>query len=277
MKIISIINLKGGVGKTTTAVSLAESLASADQKMKRHSSKVLLFDNDKQGNASRLYGLYSTDSEAGACRILKTGTVINHKEPVIIRRIVESLDLIPCNYFMELAELEIKADSGYAQHERYRRALAEIAHLYDYCIIDNPPDLGMNVINAMVATDEIIIPVWLDSYSLDGLEELTEQINNIRALNPSARLAGCLITDYEKTETAEAAELWLRYKSGVPVFKTKIRHSRKAKDATIYKMSPGRYSSRSGIAQDYKAFVREYVDIYGHIDTIAKEDWRHGE
>lgn len=276
MKVISIINLKGGVGKTTTAISLAESLASADQKTKRHSSKVLLFDNDKQGNASRLYGLYSTGTESGACHILKTGTV-NHKEPVIMWTENQSLDLIPCNYFMELAELEIKADSGYAQHERYRRALAEIAHLYDYCIIDNPPDLGMNVINAMVATDEIIIPVWLDSYSLDGLEELTEQINNIRALNPSARLAGCLITDYEKTETAEAAELWLRYKSGVPVFKTKIRHSRKAKDATIYKMSPGRYSPRSGIAQDYKAFVREYVNIYGHIDTIAKEDRRHGE
>lgn len=279
MKIVSVINLKGGCAKTTTAVSMAELLAEGDKKRKRPGSRVLLFDNDKQGNASRMFEVYNRDQEAEACRIMRTG----HMGENSIRRVSgiaedEKLDVIPCNYFMELAELAVKADQDHAQHDRYKTALGEVAGEYDYCIIDNPPDLGMNVINAMVATDEIIIPVWLDSYSLDGLEELTEQINNIRALNPSARLAGCLITDYEKTETAEAAELWLRCKSGVPVFKTKIRHSRKAKDATIYKMSPGRYSPRSGIAQDYKAFVREYVNIYGHIDTIVKkEDRRHGE
>lgn len=266
MKTISIINLKGGVGKTTTAVSLAEYLMTGDQKTKRPGSRVLLFDNDKQGNTSRLYGQYSQEMEAAACRILKTG----HMEENSIQRIAgiavdEKLDLIPCNYFMELAELEIKADTAHSQHERYKNALAEVANKYDYCIIDNPPDLGINVINAMVATDEIIIPIWLDAYSLDGLEELVEQIGNIQALNPKASLAGCLITDYEKTETAEAAEAWIRYKSGCPVFETKIRHSRKAKDATIYKMTPGRYSTRSGIAQDYKAFVREYARKGAHL------------
>lgn len=278
MKIISIINLKGGVGKTTTAVSLAESLASGDQKTKRPCSKVLLFDNDKQGNATRLYGLYSSETEAAVCRILRTGTILRHSTPIVMSTAERNLDLVPCNYFMELAELEIKKDSVHPQHERYADALAEIAHLYDYCVIDNPPDLGINVINAMAATDEIIIPVWLDAYSLDGLEELTEQIGNIKALNPRARLAGCLITDHEKTETAEAAEAWLRFKSGCPIFKTKIRHSRKAKDATIYKMTPCRYSIRSGIAQDYKAFVREYVALYGHIDAVAGKEARlHGE
>lgn len=267
MKTISIINLKGGVGKTTTAVSLAEYLMAGDEKTKRPGSRVLLFDNDRQGNASRLYSQYSPDEEAEACRILKTGKIEGN-----IRQTAENnLDLIPCNYFMELAELEIKADAVHSQHERYKKALAAAAPQYDYCIIDNPPDLGINVINAMAATDEIIIPVWLDSYSLDGLEELTEQIAHIRALNPKAHLAGCLITDYEKTETAEAAETWLRNRSGCPVFETKIRHSKKAKDATIYKMAPGRYSIRSGIAQDYKAFVREYVGIYGHQDEAARK------
>lgn len=265
MKTISIINLKGGVGKTTTAVSFAEYLMTGDKKTKRPGSRVLLFDNDRQGNASRLYGQYSPDNEAAACRILKTGRIEgNDIEPVAGIAANEHLDLIPCNYFMELTELEIKADAVHSQHERYKNALAAVAAQYDYCIIDNPPDLGINVINAMAATDEIIIPVWLDSYSLDGLEELTEQIAHIRAINPKAHLVGCLITDYEKTETAEAAEAWVRNKSGCPVFETKIRHSKKAKDATIYKMTPGRYSIRSGIAQDYKAFVREYVGIYGH-------------
>lgn len=267
MKTISIINLKGGVGKTTTAVSLAECLMTGDRKTKRPGSRVLLFDNDKQGNASRLYGQYSPEAEAGACRILRAGTI----EGCIRKTADNNMDLIPCNYFMELAELEIKADKERPQHERYKAALAAVAAEYDYCIIDNPPDLGINVINAMAATDEIIIPVWLDAYSLDGLEELTEQIAHIRALNQKARLAGCLITDYEKTETAEAAEAWVRHKSGCPVFETKIRHSRKAKDATIYKMTPGRYNVRSGIAQDYKAFAREYVGAYGHQDEAARK------
>ncbi|MCH5340073.1 MAG: ParA family protein [Acetatifactor sp.] len=273
MKTISIINLKGGVGKTTTAVSLAEYLMLGDQKTKRHGSRVLLFDNDKQGNTSRLHGQYSPDAEAEACRILKTGTIKGN----IKQTGYFNMDLIPCNYFMELAELEIKADAVHSQHERYKSALAEVATQYDYCIIDNPPDLGINVINAMVATDEIIIPVWLDAYSLDGLEELTEQIANIQTLNPKASLAGCLITDYEKTETAEAAETWIRHKSGCPVFETKIRHSRKAKDATFHKMPPGRYNSRSGIAQDYKAFVREYASMFGHRDEAARRGaYLHG-
>lgn len=267
MKTISIINLKGGVGKTTTAVSLAELLAEGDKKRKQQGSRILLFDNDKQGNASKLFGVYDRDIAAAACRILKTGSITGN----IINTDNQNMDIIPCNYFMELAELALKADRRHAQHNRYKSALEEVAGQYDYCIIDNPPDLGMNVINALVATDEIIIPVWLDEYSLDGLEELIEQINQIRTLNPKAKLAGCLITDFEKTDTSEAAELWLRTKSNCPVFTQKIRHSKKAKDATIYKMTPCRYSVRSGAAQDYKKFVAEYVNLYGHMAMAAVE------
>ena len=171
--------------------------------------------------------------------------------------------IVTCNYFMELAELEIKADTVNTQHGRYKSALGEVDGKYDFCIIDNPPDLGMNVINAMVAADEIIIPVCLDAYSLDGLEELVEQINQIRALNPKTRLAGVLITDYEKSDTSEAAESWIRAKSGCPVFFQKIRHSKKTKDATFYRKTPLHYSIRSGAAQDYKAFAAEYVQKFG--------------
>lgn len=259
MRTISIINLKGGVGKTTTAATFAELLAEGDKKRKRPGSKVLLFDNDKQGNTSKLFNVYDREKEAEACRILKTGRITGNirdtKEP--------NLNIIPCNYFMELAEIELKADQTRPQHTRYKSALWEVAGEYDYCIIDNPPDLGMNVINALVATDEIIIPVWLDAYSLDGLEELVEQINQIRALNPRARIAGCLITDYERTTTSEAAEVWLRKKSGCRVFEQKIRHSKKAKDATIYRQTPCHYSVRSGASQDYKKFTEEYLNICG--------------
>lgn len=241
MKTVAIINLKGGVAKTTTAVSLAELLAEGDKRRKRPGSRVLLFDNDKQGNASRIFGAYEREQEAGACRIIKTGRIAGN----IRDTEVENMDIVTCNYFMELAELEIKADTVNTQHGRYKSALGEVDGKYDFCIIDNPPDLGMNVINAMVAADEIIIPVCLDAYSLDGLEELVEQINQIRALNPKTRLAGVLITDYEKSDTSEAAESWIRAKSGCPVFFQKIRHSKKTKDATFYRKTPLHYSIRS--------------------------------
>lgn len=261
MKIVAIINLKGGCSKTTTAVSMAELLAEGDKGRKRDGSRVLLFDNDKQGNASRMFDAYNRNREAEACRILRTGKIAGN----IRETKEERLDIIPCNYFMELAELAVKADKDQAQHDRYKAALGEVSGQYEYCIIDNPPDLGMNVINAMAAAHEIIIPVCLDAYSLDGLEELVEQINQVKALNRKARIAGVLITDYEKSDTSEAAESWLRAKSGCPVFNPKIRHSKKAKDATFYHQTPTRYSVRSGAAQDYKAFVAEYVRKFGNL------------
>ena len=96
MKIISVINLKGGVAKTTTAVSLAELLAEGDRRRKRKGSRVLLFDNDKQGNTSRMFGVYNGEREAEACRIIKTGRITGN----IRDTKEENLDIVPCNYFM---------------------------------------------------------------------------------------------------------------------------------------------------------------------------------
>lgn len=250
MKIISIINLKGGVGKTTTAAVMGELLRDIYKK------KVLLFDNDKQGNLSRLFDRYEGSKAAGACTAISSHSLSG----AILKTDNPGIDIVTCNYFMELAENEIRADRESPQHDRYKSALAGVAGEYDFCIIDNPPDLGLNVINAIVVTDEIIIPVNLDGYSLDGLEELVAQVKNIRVLNPKAHLAGCLITDYEKSDTSEAAEIWLREKTGLPIYKQKIRHFKRAKDATFYKQTITRYSTRSGAAQDYKKFLVEYME-----------------
>lgn len=222
--------------------------------------KVLLFDNDKQGNASRLFDAYQKEVEAPAAAVLKNAAFrvgdIKHTNN-------RNLDIVPCNYFMELAELRAKADTQLPQHDRYRRAFKGLEHCagnyYDFCIIDNAPDLGMNVINAIVAADEIIIPVNLDCYALDGLEELVDQINNLKQLNRKARIAGVLITDFEKSDTSEATETWLRTKSGLPVFDTIIRHSKKVKDSTFYHKTPISYCVRSGAAQGYKNFILEYM------------------
>lgn len=251
MKTVSIINLKGGVGKTTTAAVMAESLA------ERYHKKVLVFDNDKQGNISRLFHLYDGDIVPGACIALKSCCLV----PGTIRKTdIPGMDLVNCNYFMELAENEIRADQGAKQHDRYKKALAAVESSYDFCIIDNPPDLGINVINAIVASQEIIIPVNLDGYSLDGLEELAAQVKNIRSLNRNVKIAGCLVTDFERSDYAQAAEAWLRTKSGLHIYKQHIRHYKKAKDATIAKKTITKFCIRSGAAQDYKKFLEEYME-----------------
>ena len=165
--------------------------------------------------------------------------------------------------FEALKEHEESLENGLKRRFVDEMALDEVSGKYDYCIIDNPPDLGMNVINAMAASDEIIIPVKLDSYSLDGLIELTDQVNQIKMLNQKAVIAGILIVDHEKSDTSDAAEIWLRTASGCPVFEHKIRHSRKVKDSTFYQQTPIQYSVRSGAAQDYKAFADEYIRKFG--------------
>ena len=212
MRIISIINLKGGCAKTTTAVSMAELLAT------RHGKRVLLLDNDKQGNASRLYKRYSQGSRQGAQNMIRSRSVSGN----IMDTGIEGLSLIPCNYYMEQAALEILKDPSTRQHDRYREALGQTAEDYDYCIIDNPPDIGINVVNA-----------------------------------------GCLVTDYERSATSEAAEEWIRARPQFKLFKQHIRHSRQAKDATFYHQSVITHSVRSGAAQDYKKFVEEYLGRAG--------------
>lgn len=125
MKIICTLNLKGGCAKTTTAVSMAELLATGF-KSKRGTvkpGKVLLFDNDKQGNASRLFDAYQGETESPAAAVLKNATF---KGNTIRHTKIKNLDIVPCNYFMELAELEIKADTDTPQHDRYRRAFEEL-------------------------------------------------------------------------------------------------------------------------------------------------------
>lgn len=251
MKIISIINLKGGVAKTLTADNMAHVLAVF------HNKRVLLVDNDKQGNTSKAFGVHSYD-EKSLSDVL-TARRLDVRE-VIKKTRFENIDVLPANMTLIRANMEVLMDTTRPQQTRLRAALDPVAGQYDFCIIDNAPDINISTINALVASDDVIIPIKIDKYAFDGLAELKEQIEDTRDdLNPRLRLAGCLITCFIRADAEKQGEAWLRSRPEYPVFDTHIRYSEKVTESTFSEMPIAEYSRRSGTAMGYIAFVREYL------------------
>ena len=250
MKTIAIINMKGGCAKTTTTVNMAHILA------KDYGKKVLVIDNDKQGNLSKACGVWSYDSlsladiltgEAGITEVIQTT-----QNPL--------LNAVPANMHLLTANLMVIKDEDREQATILKNQLEEVADTYDYCIIDCPPDINISVINALVAADEVIIPIKIDGYVFDGMDELEEQINNAKQLNPKLKLRGCLVTMFYNRDVCRQGEEWLQNQR-YPVFKTHIRRTEKADEVTFTNESLMEYSPRSGAARDYKAFVKEYLEV----------------
>ena len=250
MKTIAVINMKGGCAKTTTTVNMAHILA------KDYGKKVLVIDNDKQGNLSKACGVWSYDNlsladiltgEAGITEVIQTT-----QNPL--------LNAVPANMHLLTANLMVIKDEEREQAAILKNQLEEVADAYDYCIIDCPPDINISVINALVAADEVIIPIKIDGYAFDGMDELEEQINNAKQLNPKLKLRGCLVTMFYNRDVCRQGEEWLQNQR-YPVFKTHIRRTEKADEVTFTNESLMEYSPRSGAARDYKAFVKEYLEV----------------
>lgn len=244
MKTISIIALKGGVGKTITAINMAHILAT------RCGQRVLLVDNDKQGNTSKFFDAHSYERPSTADILTVRGIQLRQ---IIRTTLYKSLDVLPANMHLLNANLATMLDQTRPQQTRFRAALNQIEGAYDYCIIDNAPDINISTINALVASDEVIIPITVDEFALDGLKELLEQIGTTREeLNPNLRYLGCLITAYRKKDT---------HGRGWPesAFTTKIRWSSKVTESTFAKTPIADYSRNSAAAVDYIRFVTEYL------------------
>ena len=140
--------------------------------------------------------------------------------------------------------------------------MQQVAGQYDFCIIDNAPDINISTINTLVASDDVLIPITIDDFSLDGLAELNEQIDNTREeLNPALCFQGCFITQYDRlNEADQQGETYLKGLNQYPVFDTHIRRTAKMKPCTFERKPIVVYSSRCGAAQDYKALVKEYLE-----------------
>lgn len=268
MRALSIINLKGGVAKTTTTVNMAYLLA-------KKGYKVLLVDNDKQGNASKAFGLYDPEDHDNMARVMLEGTALID---LAASTKYENLDIVPANMDLLEANLRVIADVSRPQQTRIKKAIhktsierelqgkepTSAAKEYDFIIFDNAPDVNMSIINALVVSDDVIVPVEIDQYSFDGLDILLEQVAAVREdFNPELNFAGCLVTKYKSGEDVQAQGVEV-LQSRCKVFNTKIRRTEnKPKESTFAKIPLVEYSVRCGASQDYKKFVTEYLETIG--------------
>ena len=234
MKVLSIINLKGGVAKTISSVNMAHILAAV------HGCKVLLIDNDKQGNASKILNRHSYNGKGTAEVMTQRG--IDPAE-VIQKTDYDGLDIITANMNLLTANLEVMLDQSRPQQTRF-------------------PDINISTINALVASNDVMVPITIDDFAIDGLAELKEQIDNTREdLNPELRFCGCFVTQYDHTNEADTQGEEFLKSLDYPLFATHIRRTPKMKPSTFERKPIVVYSSRCGAAYDYKALVQEYMKM----------------
>lgn len=186
-KIIAIANQKGGVGKTTTAINLAASLAVLEQ-------KTLLVDADPQANSTSGLGINPKEVEVGIYECMVDG--VRSAEAVVPNAEIKFLDLLPSH--IDLVGAEVEMVSVEHREEKMRNALHQLRDIYDYIIIDCSPSLGLITINALTAADSVIIPVQCEYFALEGLGKLLNTIKIIQTrLNPDLEIEGILLTLYD--------------------------------------------------------------------------------
>ena len=149
-----------------------------------------------------------------------------------------------------------------------------ISRQYDYCIIDNAPDINISVINALAASDYVLIPIKIDNFAFDGLKELKEQIDNTKEeINPNLCLLGCFVTNYQNNEVNRQGEEWLNQQTDYSLFDTHIRRTEKVDESTFASTPIMVYSRRCGATLDYLKFVDE---LLSKVEILSDSDKKEG-
>lgn len=254
MQVITIATQKGGTAKTTTTAALASCL-------RRRGLRVLLIDLDQQRNLSHLLGADTAAAGTSLSLLLQTaaaGDIIQH---------TEQGDIIAAGKNLQAADISLK---GKPRKEHLLRAgLAGIQNDYDYIIIDCPPALGVVTVNALTASDFVIIPVEAAGFSMDGLNDVINTIKQVKQYsNKQLQIGGILLTRYDINSNLSKAMIEfageVAGQLGTKLYKTPIRNSVKVREAQFFKKDLFDYAGTCNPAVDYKAFTDELLhDLKG--------------
>jgi len=253
-RIVAVANQKGGVGKTTTAINLAASLAVTGR-------RVLLVDIDPQSNLTSGVGLKGQAGPGGTVYdALITETPASDPGPFIIPTVVDRLMLIPADRQLTGAEIELVPLSH--REERLRSLIASVRDQYDYVFIDCPPSLGLLTLNALVAADAVLIPLHCEYLALEGLADLVATIRRVRtALNPGLDIEGVLLTMVdERTNLGQQVAADVRQFFKDKVFRTVIPRNVRLGEAPSHGMPVLLYDAKSRGAEAYLALAREVLE-----------------
>ena len=249
-KIICIANQKGGVGKTTTAINLSASLAAAEK-------KTLLIDGDSQGNST---------SGIGADRNLLQSANLYHAmigqvplNDVIINTVLPHLDLVPSN--QDLIGIEVEFVGLEEKEKRLRNLLSALDRHYDFIIIDCPPSLGVMTVNALVASDYIIVPLQCEYFPMEGLGYLLNTVKLVKAnLNPRLILGGILLTMFDQRNLlSHQVSDDIRKHFGDKVFKTVIPRNVRLSESPSHGLPVILYDIKSRGALAYMEMAKEII------------------
>lgn len=248
-KVISLANQKGGVGKTTTAINLAAALA-------KEGKKVLLIDADPQANASSGLGVDIRTLDATIYECLVNGI---DPKPAVVHTQVDNLDLIPSHIDLVGAEIEML---GLSNRESILKRVVEQLPGYDYVLIDCSPSLGLITVNALTASQTVIIPVQAEFFALEGIAKLLNTIKIIKSkLNPNLQIEGFLVTMYDnrlRLSTQVLEEVKKHF--GKLVFDTVIPRNVRLSEAPSHGLSVIDYDKNSTGAKSYVSLAKELIN-----------------